>query len=141
MRRFARHLINVSALENSEKVVTSSAFPVTDTLRPHLKLLMGTGGTRQLLVRAITLAKVEVSWLHAVRVTERGELEGFDQIRSLIDPAEFLEGRVILLAQLLGLLVAFIGPTLTSRMVGEFWPQIPFRDRNFGEDDQHEKAS
>ena len=102
---------------------------------------MGTGGTRQLLARAITLATVEVSWLHSVRVTERGELEGLDQIRSFIDPVEFLEGRVILLAQLLGLLVAFIGPTLTSRMVGEFWPQIPFRDRNFGEDNQNEEAS
>ena len=141
MRRFARHLIDISALENSGNVGSNAAFPVTDTLRPHLKLLMGTGGTRQLLARAITLATVEVSWLHSVRVTERGELEGLDQIRSFIDPVEFLEGRVILLAQLLGLLVAFIGPTLTSRMVGEFWPQIPFRDRNFGEDNQNEEAS
>ena len=136
MRRFARHLIDISTLENSGNIGSKSAFPVTDTLRPQLKLLMGTGGTRQLLARAITLATVEVSWLHSLRVTERGELEGLDQIRSLIDPAEFLEGRVILLAQLLGLLVAFIGPTLTSRMVGELWPQIPFRDRNFGEDNQ-----
>ena len=136
MRRFARHLIDISALENSGNVGSNAAFPVTDTLRPHLKLLMGTGGTRQLLARAITLATVEVSWLHAVRVTERSELEGLDQIRSLIEPTEFLEGRVIVLAQLLGLLVAFIGPTLTSRMVGELWPQIPFRDRDFGEDNQ-----
>lgn len=141
MRRFARHLIDISDLGNGRNVVTSAAFPVTDTLRPHLKLLMGSGGTRQLLARAIALATVEVSWLQAVSVTDRGELEGLDQIRSLIDPVEFLEGRVILLAQLLGLLVTFIGPTLTSRMVGEFWPQIPFRDRNFGEDNQNEKAN
>lgn len=141
MRRFARHLIDINALENSGNRGRGAAFPITDALSPHLKMLMGTAGTRQLLARAIALATVEVSWLHAVRVNEKGELEGLDQIRSLIDPAEFLEGRVILLAQLLGLLVTFIGPTLTSRMVGELWPQIPFRDRDFAEDNQNEKAS
>lgn len=141
MRRFARHLIDICAQENSGNVASSAAFPVTDTLRPHLRMLMGTGGTRQLLARALVLAKVEVSWLRIVQVNVRGDLEGLEEIGSLIDPTEFLAGRVVLLAQLLGLLVALIGPNLTSRMVGELWPQIPFRDRDFGEDNQNEEAS
>lgn len=132
MRRFARHLIDVS--ETGGSTGNIAVCPVIDTLRPYLKTLMGTGGTRQLLARAIALSTAEVSWLGGVRVTERGELQGLDQIGTLIDATELLEGQVILLAQLLGLLVTFIGPDLTSRMVGDLWPQIPFRDRNFGEE-------
>jgi hypothetical protein len=34
------------------------------------------------------------------------------------------EGQVVLLGQLLGLLVAFIGENLTVRVVHEVWPQL-----------------
>jgi hypothetical protein len=50
-------------------------------------------------------------------------LEGLEK-HARVDPAEFLEGRIALLAQLLGLLVAFIGPTVTSRLLGEVWPKF-----------------
>ena len=95
---------------------------------------MGNTGFRALLSRALALANAEVPWLRAVHVNADGDLEGLAEIGSLIDPTEFLEGRGVLLAQLLGLLVAFIGPSLTSRLVGEFWPQIPFQDRDFGKE-------
>jgi hypothetical protein len=35
------------------------------------------------------------------------------------------EGSVVLVAQLLALLVAFIGENLTLRMVREVWPKLP----------------
>ena len=141
MRRFARHLIVSDALVNSaSETARPVPFPVTDVLRPHLATLMGDGGVRALLARALVLAKVEVSWLRAVQVNSDGDLEGLAEIGSLLDPTDFLEGRVVLLAQLLGLLVAFIGPGLTSRLVGEFWPQIPFQDRDFGKEQENEEA-
>jgi hypothetical protein len=141
MRRFAKHLIVSDALANrASEADRAAAFPVTDTLRPHLAMLMGNGGFRALLARALALATAEVSWLRAVHVTADGDLEGLAEMGSLLDPTEFLEGRVVLLAQLLGLLVAFIGPGLTSRMVGEFWPQIPFQDRDFGKEQENEEA-
>jgi len=141
MRSFAKHLIVSDALASSASAPDPAvAFPVTDTLRPYLATLMGKGGVRALLARALALATVEVSWLRAVQVNADGDLEGMAAIGSLLDPADFLEGRVVLLAQLLGLLVAFIGPGLTSRLVGEFWPQIPFQDRDFGKEQRDEKA-
>jgi hypothetical protein len=38
---------------------------------------------------------------------------------------ELLEGGVVLVAQLLGLLVAFIGKDLTMGFVLEVWPEVP----------------
>jgi hypothetical protein len=142
MRSFAKHLIVSDALASrASEAGQGAAFPVTDTLRPHLVTLMGKGGVRALLARALALATTEVSWLRPVYVNADGDLEGLAAVGALLDPTEFLEGRVVLLAQLLGLLVAFIGPGLTSRLVGEFWPQIPFQDRDFGKEQTDEKAT
>jgi len=141
MRRFAKHLIVSDALVNgASKAGRATPFPITDTLRPHLVTLMGNGGVRALLARALALSAAEISWLRAVHVNADGDLEGLEAAGSIFDPAEFLEGRVVLLAQLLGLLVAFIGPSLTSSMVGEFWPQIPLQDRDFGKEHKNENA-
>jgi hypothetical protein len=40
-------------------------------------------------------------------------------LHAQLEPAGFLRGKVVLLAQLLGLLVIFIGPGLTTRLVGQ----------------------
>jgi hypothetical protein len=52
---------------------------------------------------------------------------------------ELFEGRVVLLAQMLGLLVAFIGEPLTLRLVREVWPQAPLDDLDFGDGRKNEK--
>jgi len=142
MRSFAKHLIvSYAQASGAPEADRATAFPVTDTLRPYLVTLMGKSGVRALLARALVLATAEVSWLRAVHVNADGEFEGLAAFGALLDPMDFLEGRVVLLAQLLGLLVAFIGPGLTSRLVGEFWPQIPFQDRDFGKEQRDEKAT
>jgi hypothetical protein len=96
---------------------------ITEKLRPHLANLMGNGGFRALLSRALVLASAEVSWLRAVHVNARGTLEGLEALHAQIASAEFIEGEIVLLIELLALLEAFIGPALTSRLVGEIWPQ------------------
>jgi hypothetical protein len=45
----------------------------------------------------------------------------------------------VLLAQLLGLLVAFIGKNLTLRLVGEVWPKAALDDLDFGTEEKNEK--
>ena len=102
---------------------------------------MGEGGVRALLSRALVLATTEVSWLRAVQVNADGGLEGFEALGSQLDPSELDEGRVVLLAQLFGLLEAFIGPSLTSRLAGELWPQIPLNEEDFGRKVKSEKAN
>jgi len=97
---------------------------VTEKLRPKLANLMGNGGFRALLARALVLAGAEISWLRAVQVTAGGTLEGLQALHGQFAAADFIEGEIVLLSELLALLEAFIGPALTSRLVGEIWPQI-----------------
>ena len=92
---------------------------------------MGNGGFRALLSRALALASAEVPWLSAVHVDGDGALDGLAELEAQVDPGEIAEGRVVLLAQLLGLLVAFIGEDLTLRLTREAWPKLSFNDLDF----------
>lgn len=141
MRRFARSIIAFETQGNkSSATVDSADFPVSEKLRLPLTALMGSGGFRALLSRALALSTVEVRWLCAVQVKADGTFEGVEALQERIDPAEFLEGRVELLAQLLGLLVAFIGPKLTLHLVGESWPKISLDDLNLSFGGKNEKT-
>ena len=44
------------------------------------------------------------------------------------------EGGAILIAQLLGLLLTFIGEGLTLRLVQDVWPEAAFDDRDSGKE-------
>ena len=141
MRSFAKRLLatEIAGMRPGE-AADATLFPVTDKLRPHLTLLMGKGGVRALLARALVLASAEMPWLSAAQVNANGDLDGLEALAVGLDPTEFFECRVVLLAQLLGLLVAFIGPNLTSRLIGEVWPQVPLKERDFGKENDREKG-
>jgi hypothetical protein len=85
---------------------------------------MGKGGFRALLARALALASAEVPWLNGVKANADGTLDGLKALRSRIDPAEFLDGKVVILAQLLGLLVSLIGADPTTGLIKEIWPEL-----------------
>jgi hypothetical protein len=122
LRSLAKSLI---AQETSEKSAdVSAAFHVIEKLRPQLANLMGNGGFRALLARALALAGAEVSWLNAVRANADGTFDGLEALQSQTDPAEFLEGKIVVLAHLIGLLVALIGPNLTATVVADIWPKL-----------------
>jgi hypothetical protein len=99
------------------------AFEVIEKLRPRLSDMMGAGGFRGLLSRALVRANGEVPWLLAVHVKGDGSLEGYEGPRSQIEPRKFVEGAVVVLSQALQLLVGLIGASLTSRLIGEIWPE------------------
>jgi hypothetical protein len=142
MRNFACCLITLETKTgNLSKTRATPAFPVPEKLRPVLSMLVGNGGFRTLLARALTLATVEIPWLRAVKVNADGSLEGWEELHAQLGPEKFLEGRVVLLAQLLGLLVAFIGEKLTVRLVSEVWPKLSLRDLNLDQGEKNEKAS
>jgi hypothetical protein len=92
---------------------------------------MGNGGHRALLMRTLVLARAEVPWLRDTRVADNGTLEGPDSADDSIDPNDVTEGGVVLIAQMIGLLVAFIGERLTLQLVHEVWPKLPASDLNF----------
>jgi len=105
-----------------------AAFVVCDKLRPQLATLMGNAGYRALLSRALAMTNGEAAWLHAVHVKADGSLEGLDERLAHIGAAEIAGGGVALIAQLLGLLVAFIGEHLTARLLREIWPKLSKND-------------
>ncbi|HEY5297996.1 MAG TPA: hypothetical protein VIK59_08720 [Verrucomicrobiae bacterium] len=114
-----------------------AAWLVVEQLRPYFTTLMGNAGFRALLARALALAAGEVPWLGAVQVQADGSLAGFEGLEP-VDPEDIAEGGVVLIAQLLGLLVAFIGENLTLQMMRELWP---LNDLNFNERDKNEEAN
>ncbi len=125
LRDFARNLIVYETSgRRISKAKDSPSFLVTEKLRPHLTNLMGKGGFRALLARALALTNMEVSWLNAVKVNPDGALEGLEALHSQVNSAEFFEGKVVFLTHLLGLLIALIGPDLTIRLLSEIWPKL-----------------
>jgi hypothetical protein len=139
MRDFAKRLIAYETKGNkSSETKTAAVFFVGEKLGPHLATFIGNGGFSALLSRALVLANSEIPWLRAVHVKADGSLEGLDGVGAQVNPAEISEGKVVLLAQLLGLLVAFIGESLTLRLVREIWPKIPLNDLDFGIGDKNE---
>jgi hypothetical protein len=126
MRQLARRLIVYETKGNKSPTVNAAdIFSEYEKLRPHLAALMGNGGFQILLSRARVLASAEVSGLRAVEVNTDGILEGLEDLHRQLNTDELFEGRVVLLAQLLELLVAFVGENLTGRLVNEVWPKVP----------------
>ncbi len=141
IRNFAERLVVFEAAgPETFGTKVPTAFEGYEKLRPQLVTLMGNGGYRALLSRALALAKAEVPRLQTVRVNEDGALEGLAELHAQLKPDEFLESSVILLTQMLGLMVAFIGENLTLRLMHEVWPKVPINDLDFEIKGKNEKA-
>jgi hypothetical protein len=139
IRDFAERLIAYETKANkSFETKTVAVFLVGEKLRLHLTTLMGNVGFRALLSRALALANAEVPWLRALHVKADGTFGGLDELEAQVGPEKIAEGSVVLLAQVFGLLVAFIGGSLTLRLVREMWPKIPLNNLDFGNGDKNE---
>lgn len=91
---------------------------VSEKLRRPLSTLAGSSGFRSLLARAVTLAKAQDPRLSAVQVNPDGSLEG------LGSQDQDAQAGVMLIAQLLELLVTFIGEGLVLNLVLDSWPNF-----------------
>ena len=140
IRDFAERLIAYETGGNESSAAKSTAaFPVCEKLRPHLVTLMGNTGFCALLSRALARAEADVPSLRAMQVKADGSLAGLDKLGVQANPEELAKGSVVLVAQLLGQLAAFIGEDLTLRLVREVWPQLPLNDLDFGKGNKNEK--
>jgi hypothetical protein len=135
-RELSRRLIAFETMANrfSERKIPA-AFCVCQQLRPYLASLMGRVGFRALLSRALAAASPDAPWLGMVKVKADGSLEAFDHDEAAVCPKEMAAGSLGLIAQLLALLVAFVGENLTLQMIEEVWPNLPFDDLIFSKDD------
>ncbi|MCE9531937.1 MAG: hypothetical protein K8T89_12560 [Planctomycetes bacterium] len=87
-----------------------------------LTKLAGVAGFRSLISRAKALATADVAWLDLVQIRADGSLENFDAVSSQQIPVQGVDAGVAIVAQLLGLLVTFIGEPLTLHLVRDAWP-------------------
>ena len=121
LREFAQRLLDFEATAgalSSDRITAMDR--VSEKRRRPLSALAGVAGFQSLIARALTLAKEEARWLEAARVDPEGILTlGLD---SQLDNDRAVEGGVVAIAHLLGLLIDFVGKDLTLTLVHEVWP-------------------
>jgi hypothetical protein len=105
-----------------------------------LAKLTGKAGFHALLARALALAGAEVPRLCAVTIKADGSLEELGQPGPQAAQKKNADRSVVLPAQLLGLLGAFIGEHLTLSLVRETWPDLAAGDLDFNQGNQNEKT-
>ena len=133
MRKLAERLIAHETPKNKTHETQRPAdFSAVAKLRPQLSTLMGNAGFDALLLRAGSLGGLEVAWLREVKIKSDGFFEGLDELESRVGLEKIIEGKVVLLAQLLGLLQTFIGEILTLRLVIEVWPKLSLDEFDSG---------
>lgn len=134
MRKLAKNLIALDMGRNKSYLTKNSdVFQVCEKLRPPLATLVGNEAFRALLSHALALASKEEPQMSAMYVNVDGTLEVPEEIHAQIKKDEFFEGRVLLLAHLLGLLMAFIGENLTVWLVRGAWPKVRVNNLDFDE--------
>ncbi len=101
-----------------------AAFRVCEKLRPVLSTLAGSAGYRSLLARSLVLARARAPWLAEVTVAADSSLLFPEDAQARLEPGEFARGGSVLVGELLALLAALIGETLTLRLVRNAWSDI-----------------
>ena len=132
MQALARRLIALESECEPAATPIVATVRTCDKLRVTLARLVGIDGFRSLLARALAMAKREVPSLAAARVLPDGSLEGWAGV------AQDADAGVLVVAQLLGLLVTFIGEPLTMGLVSDAWPDAPAAGIAAGSGGDHE---
>jgi hypothetical protein len=95
-------------------------------LHDRLDRLIGPGGFRALLNRALYLAKKKYVWLEGVGIENYPGCE-FKDLREAVKgqkPATVKEACTFILANVIWLLVTFIGEDITIGLIQEAWPDV-----------------
>ena len=123
-RELAQRLLAFEAVEaGTTNADTHAVGRVCDKLRRPLTTLAGAAGFRSLLARALTLAKQESPVIAAWEVNSDGSLQGLN--------GEAAQSGAVLIAQLIGLMITFIGESLTLRLLHDVWPDLPDSEVKF----------
>jgi hypothetical protein len=124
MKNLAVWLVSreAAALESHDAPV-QMIFGVCEKLCTVLSAMMGVDGCRSVMARALAMTHIEGHWLSAIRLKDDGTLELWSG--ELAVQEEVLWRGVALVAQLLGLMAAFVGEAYTLRLVRSVWPEAP----------------
>jgi hypothetical protein len=100
---------------------------VYERLRQQLGAPVGADGFQALASRALALAKSESPRLSGVQVTANGGLRGLGEIESQTDTDEDGDVGIVLIAQLLGLFLTFLGEATALRLIEDLRLQVDIR--------------
>jgi hypothetical protein len=114
------------ALDSDSK--SRAAFRVCEKLRPPLCTLAGVAGFRSLLSRALALAKPQAPLLGGVQIKPDGTFQHSPELDAKLGSPEAAHASAVLVNELIGLLITFIGEALTLRLVHEVWPHMALKD-------------
>jgi hypothetical protein len=124
-RDLARSLVACEAGASTTALQTEPAtVRVYERLRRQLGAPVGVDGFQALASRALALAKSEYPRLNTVQVTASGDLRGLGEVESQTDADQDGEAGIILIAQLLGLFLAFLGEATTLRLMEDLRLQV-----------------
>ena len=127
-RDLARSLVACEAdAGSSSRQAGAAAVCVYERLRRQLGSPVGVDGFQALASRALALAKSESPRLRAVQITANGGLSGLGEVESGTDAHEDGEAGMLLIAQLLGLFLTFLGEATTLRLIEDLRLQIDDR--------------
>ena len=127
-RELARSLVASEADATTTSLHTEPAtVRVYKRLRRQLGAPVGIDGFQALASRALALAKSESPRLSTVQVTANGGLCGFGEVESEMNADEEGEAGIILIAQLLGLFLTFLGEATTLRLIEDLRLQADIR--------------
>jgi len=117
-RELARSLVASEADAPTTPLYTEPAtVRVYERLRRQLGAPVGSDSFQALASRALALAKSESPRLSTVQITENGGLRGLGEVESEMNADEDGEAGIILIAQLLGLFLTFLGEATTLRLI------------------------
>ncbi len=124
-RDLARRLVAREADASATSPHTQpAAVRVYEKLRRQLGASVGTDGFQALASRALALAKSESPRLGAVQLTADGGLRGLGAAQFRTGSDEEGEVGIILIAELLGLFLAFLGAATTLRLIEDLRLQV-----------------
>jgi hypothetical protein len=133
-RDLARQILaSEASAGDSSHAAESAALRVYEKLRRRLCALAGVTGFRSLACRALTLAKAEAPGLEQVQVLADGSLQGFREAEPPGGKHPDGSGEAILITQLLGLLIVFLGKSMTLRLVQDAWPEADVENCSSGD--------
>jgi hypothetical protein len=124
-RDLARNLVASESDASTASLQTEPAtVRVYERLRRQLGAPVGVDGFQALASRALALAKSESPRLNAVLLTANGRLRGLGEAESHAEADEDSEAGIILISQLLGLFLTFLGEATTLRLIEELRLQV-----------------
>jgi hypothetical protein len=124
-RDLARSLVASEADASTTSLHSEPAtVRVYERLRRQLGSPVGVDGFQVLASRALALAKSHSPRLNAVQVTANGGLRGLGEVESQSGADEDGEAGAILIAQLLGLFLTFLGEATTLRLIEDLRLQV-----------------